>query len=151
MAQFLDRTQIKGLIPHRGDSLLLNSVTAWEAGVQLEGGYEIPLAHPMLAGHFPGQPIWPGVLSLEGLAQAAATLTSLSKNVTADEVLYLFVGTESVRFLAPVVPPCAVTYKVRQLFERRGLFKFEGEVLCGDEVAATATFLAKMIMKKDAT
>lgn len=142
-------SDIEALIPHRGDSLLLTEITGYTAEKTLTATYALKASHPMLKGHFPSNPIWPGVMSLEGLAQAAATLTSLSKNVSSENVLYLFVGTEEVRFLAPIIPPEVLTYEVTQLFERRGLFKFEGKVSVEGKEVMKATFLAKMIVKEE--
>jgi 3-hydroxyacyl-[acyl-carrier-protein] dehydratase len=72
----LDRAGIEALLPHRSPILLVDRVLALYGPprTELRASYRVPVDHPILAGHFPGRPVWPGVLTIEGLAQASNLL-----------------------------------------------------------------------------
>jgi 3-hydroxyacyl-[acyl-carrier-protein] dehydratase len=75
----IERAAVEELLPHRSPILLVDRVTAFYGPprTELQASYRVPADHPILAGHFPGRPIWPGALTIEGLAQTANLLGSL--------------------------------------------------------------------------
>jgi 3-hydroxyacyl-[acyl-carrier-protein] dehydratase len=97
-----DSDALRGLLPHRPPFLFVDGVDELEPGVSITGRYRVTGRESFLAGHFPGRPIFPGVLQLEALAQVGAIA------VLADEryagKLALFGGAEKVRFRRMVVP-----------------------------------------------
>ena len=147
--QTLNRAAIEGLIPHRAPFLLLDEIVRWEAERELEAVRTFEVGDPIFQGHFPGNPLVPGVLMVEALAQAAASLVSLSRGLTNDTATYLFSGIDEVRFKRVVRPDEQLRLMVRQEGLRLNLYKFSGEVWVQAELAVKAAFTAKLIEKKD--
>ena len=94
--------EIMDLLPHRYPFLLVDRVTSYELGQSICAYKNITFNEPCFTGHFPGQPIFPGVLILEALAQVAGVLGFKSMEKT--DKLYLFAGVDNARFKQPVVP-----------------------------------------------
>ena len=93
-------------------------------------------------GHFPGKPVFPGVLLLEAMAQAAGILGFVTMDETpADGSIYYFVGADNLRFKRPCVPGDQVMLHASIVSERRGIWKFEVESRVDDELAASGTIL----------
>ncbi len=113
----------KELIPHRGRFLLVDKILSIDA----DRAEAVHTFQPEdVEGHFPGQPVVPGVLLVEGLAQTLACLASMHEPEP-DGTPFL-TGVEKVRFRAPVLPPAQVTYKVRVTERRMSLTFAIGEV-----------------------
>lgn len=141
----LTRPEIEKLIPHRDPILLLDNVTAWEKDKWIEATYHAAEGSPHFTGHFPGNPILPGVLIIEAIAQSAAVLTSLSLDVTSEKVLYLFTGIKDVRLLAPVRPGDTLKFRAEKIRDKLGLYLFSGTAHVNDDLAVQATFTAKIV------
>ena len=135
--------EVTSLIPHRGRYLLVDRLLSLEgATIETEGHFEV--AH--VEGPFPGQPVVPGVLLLEGLAQTMLCL-HLSHPDTEPGTPYL-TGFEKVRFRAPVLPPATVTYKVTLAEMRFGMVRASGTVYCDGKRVCNAR-LSGVIMPQD--
>jgi 3-hydroxyacyl-[acyl-carrier-protein] dehydratase len=143
----LNRKQIEKLIPHRQHMLVLHRVTDYTLGQSLVAERDIKPDDLFVQGHFEGQPIFPGVMQLEALAQAAAVLTSLTKQLDHTRAGYLFAGLSDVQFKHPVVPGQTLQVCVELLREKLGIFKFQGTASVAGNVCVTATFTAKLIVK----
>lgn len=111
------------LIPHRGEWLLIDRLTSLD-GVTVTA--EATFSPEQVEGHFPGQPVVPGVLLLEALAQTMACL-HMTLDAPQDGTPFL-AGFEKVRFKAPVLPPATVSLKVRVTEQRFGLTSAVGTV-----------------------
>ncbi|RYE60579.1 MAG: 3-hydroxyacyl-ACP dehydratase FabZ [Hyphomicrobiales bacterium] len=151
MTKTLARPQIEALIPHRKPILLLDEVTDWESDAWLEARHYLDDANPHFNGHFPGNPLLPGVLIVESMAQAAAVLISLTRGLDSDSALYLFTGIEEARFKTQLLPNNMLTLRVEKQREKMDIFRFNGTAYVGEgesrQLAASATFTAKLIRK----
>lgn len=147
MSKTLARPQIEELIPHRKPILLLDEVTDWEADTFIETQHFFSLDNPHFTGHFPGNPLLPGVLIVEAMAQSAAVLVSLTKGLKSDRALYLFTGIESVRFKAQLTPGNTLTMRVEKGREKMNIFQFSGTAYVNGDLACTASFSAKLVLK----
>jgi len=134
----------KDLIPHRGRFLL---VDALESVTEERAVATYTFQPEEVEGHFPGQPVVPGVLLVEGMAQTLACLASLHEPEP-DGTPFL-TGVEKVRFRAPVLPPATVTYKVRVTERRLGLTFAIGEVYAGGKRVCSARLNGAVIPHQD--
>lgn len=96
-------------------------------------------------GHFPGNPVLPGVIQIETMAQAATLLTLLAKEKEVAGKRPAFIGVEQCRFKSPVAPPADLTVKVKMIWARRSIFKYSGEIWQGNQLVSTAEFSAAMV------
>jgi 3-hydroxyacyl-[acyl-carrier-protein] dehydratase len=126
-------------IPHRHPFLFASSVNLLEEG-GAEGFYEFTNSHPVLRGHFPGNPIVPGVLLVDGMAQVAGCFLSMSKGPI--KSCYLS-KVESAEFFKVLHPGEPIRYEVSLLKERSGFYWFKGKVeLASEALVAEATIKA---------
>lgn len=140
--QQLDIQEILELLPHRYPFLLIDRVTDYELGKSIKAYKNISFNEPCFTGHFPGKPIFPGVLIMEAMAQAAGILGF--KTMGNNDQLYLYAGIDNARFKRPVVPGDKLEFDVELIKERRGIWKFKGiGTVDGDEVCS-AEFLCAM-------
>lgn len=145
MANELKRIEIEEimeLLPHRYPFLLIDRVTDYELGVSIKAYKNISFNEPCFTGHFPGKPIFPGVMILEAMAQAAGILGFKTAGNT-DE-LYLYAGIDKARFKRPVVPGDRLEFDVVLIKEKRGIWKFSGVASVDGEEACSAEFMCAM-------
>lgn len=99
-------------------------------------------------GHFPGNPVMPGVIQIESMAQAATLLTMIAMEDKTVGKRPAFMGVENCRFRKAVIPPTDIILKVRLTdlrMARRGIFKYAGQVFIGEELVTEAEFSAAMV------
>jgi 3-hydroxyacyl-[acyl-carrier-protein] dehydratase len=135
----LSTQEIMAIIPHRYPLLLIDRVLELEPGVRALAEKLVTANEPQFTGHFPGNPIMPGVLIVEALAQAGA-VAALSVPENAGK-LVLFAGIDGVRFKRVVRPGDALRLEVRLDRMRRGIGKGHGRATVGDELACEAELL----------
>jgi len=132
--------EIMELLPHRYPFLLVDRVLDFEAGKSLHAVKNVSVNEPQFTGHFPKQPIFPGVLILEALAQASGLLGYKSSGGPSDNELYYFAGIDKARFRKPVVPGDVLHLHIELIKERRGIGRFvaiakvDGDVVCEAEI-----------------
>lgn len=148
MAQPLALEKVKELIPHREPMLLITEVTDWEPNKWLEARCHLPENSPLFAGHFPGNPVLPGMLNYEAIAQAAALLVSLSRGLNAENATYLFGGLENGKFFSLVKPGETLRVRAEYVRDRLNVFRFHGKSWVAEKPVAEATFTAKLIVKQ---
>jgi 3-hydroxyacyl-[acyl-carrier-protein] dehydratase len=138
----MDIDEIRTYLPHRYPFLLVDRVVELVPGESIVAYKNLSINEAFFDGHFPGKPIFPGVLLLEAMAQAAGILGFKSKNKTpADGSIYYFAAADELRFRRPCVPGDRVTLRATLLSERRGIAKFAVSADVDGELAASATIL----------
>jgi 3-hydroxyacyl-[acyl-carrier-protein] dehydratase len=135
---------VMSVLPHRYPLLLVDRVLELEAGRRLVAIKNVTINEPYLVGHFPGHPVVPGVLLVEGLAQAAGVLV-LHDRPDRDSKLVLFTSIENARFRRPVVPGDQMRYEVEVLRLRSNYSKLQGRVTVDGQLAAEAVIASAMI------
>ncbi|MEO1040349.1 MAG: 3-hydroxyacyl-ACP dehydratase FabZ [Pseudomonadota bacterium] len=131
-------------LPHRFPFLLIDRAEAYVEGQSITGIKCVSAGEPYFQGHFPDNPVMPGVLVIEALAQTGAILMSKTLNADITRTTIFFMGVDRARFRRPVRPGDVLEMPVQVVTARRGVFKFRGEarvngVRCADaEFAATS-------------
>lgn len=119
---------------------MIDRVLDFTPGESLTAIKNVTVNEPIFTGHFPGMPIFPGVLILEAMAQATGILGFKTVSERKENELYLFAGIDEARFKKPVVPGDQLVLEVKFLKERRNMWKFyaeakvEGQVVCSAEL-----------------
>ncbi|EAQ31181.1 MULTISPECIES: 3-hydroxyacyl-ACP dehydratase FabZ [Idiomarina] len=130
------------LLPHRYPFLLIDRVISCDCEKEIHAIKNVSFNEPMFNGHFPGNPIFPGVLLLEGLAQAAGLLGfRITEQKSTANDLYLFAGIDNARFKRQVIPGDTIHFHVTFEKERRGIWKFSGRAEVEGELAACADII----------
>lgn len=139
MSGDFDIQEIQRLLPHRYPFLLVDRILELERGASIRVVKNITADEPCFQGHFPGIPIFPGVLILEVMAQASGLLVFKSpEHCPKDDNLYMLVGIDKARFKKPVVPGDRLTVDVELLRMRRNCASFDATARVDDEVVASA-------------
>lgn len=137
---------VMGVLPHRFPFLLVDRVLELEKGVKIIAIKNVTINEQFFQGHFPGNPVMPGVLLVEGLAQAGGVLAM--KSAEKEGMNTYFMSIDKVKFRKPVVPGDQVRYEVEVIQKRSSAWKFSGKAYVGDSVATEAEFMA-MITDKE--
>lgn len=143
-----DINQIQQMLPHRYPFLLVDRITNIKKGEYVEGYLNISITNSVFNGHFPGHPIYPGVLIIEGMAQTGAILpfTIEDKKKLKDKVVY-FMSIDKAKFRKPVLPGDKLVYKISTIKHRGKIWHLRGESYVDDELVSEAELKA-MIMDK---
>lgn len=141
----IDINKIRGVLPHRYPFLLIDRVVYIEPGSKAKGYKNITANEPFFQGHFPGNPIMPGVLILECMAQLGCIAMLMKEEYK--NMIGLFAGIDSVRFKRPVIPGDRLDLSVELLKLKGQIGKFKGEAKVGDALAAEAEVLFALAPK----
>jgi len=143
-----DINQIQEMLPHRYPFLLVDRITNVKEGEEVEGYLNISITNAVFQGHFPGHPIYPGVLIIEGMAQTGAILpfTVMNKEELQDKVVY-FMSIDKAKFRKPVKPGDRLVYRVKTIKHRGKIWQLDAKAYVDDELVAEAELKA-MIMDK---
>ncbi|WP_306016253.1 3-hydroxyacyl-ACP dehydratase FabZ [Oceanicaulis sp. MMSF_3324] len=129
-------------LPHRYPFLLVDRAESYVPGESIVGFKCVSAAEPHFQGHFPENPVMPGVLIIEALAQTGAILMSKTLDADISNTLIYFMGVEMAKFRRPVRPGDVLEMPVEVTANRRGVFKFKGEARVNGVRCADATFSA---------
>lgn len=143
----LDIQEIMSMLPHRYPFLLVDRVLELEAGVRIKAYKNVTFNENFFQGHFPGQPIMPGVLIMEALAQAGGLFVVKTLGITAENKLFLFTGIESAKFRRPVVPGDQLMLEAEVLRRKMNIWKMQGRATVDGELVAEGVFSAAVVDK----
>ncbi|MEZ5846310.1 MAG: 3-hydroxyacyl-ACP dehydratase FabZ [Geminicoccaceae bacterium] len=141
----VEAQDITRMIPHRYPFLLVDRVTgiaAFERAVGIKG---VTLNEPFFQGHFPGDPIMPGVLIIEAMAQTAAVLTVASRARAGEGDSVYFMAIDDARFRQPVRPGVLLELEVVKERQKLGIWRFSGKARIGGTLVAETKFTAKVL------
>lgn len=138
----LDIERIMELLPHRYPFLLVDRIVEVNGDESAVGIKNVTVNEPFFIGHFPGNPVMPGVLMVEAMAQTAGAIC-MNATATHTDLVY-FMSIESAKFRRPVVPGDQLRIHVQKLKQRRNIWKFACEAKVGDHVVSEATITAMM-------
>ncbi|MEZ5333492.1 MAG: 3-hydroxyacyl-ACP dehydratase FabZ [Thermoanaerobaculia bacterium] len=136
--------QILDILPHRYPFLLVDRVVEMQAGRRIVAVKGVTVNEPFFQGHFPGRPVMPGVLVVEGMAQAAGVLLLHDRAERHDKLL-LFTGIEKARFRRPVLPGDRLRYEIEVLRLRERYSRLEGKAWVDGDLAAEAVLSSAMV------
>lgn len=144
----LDSIAIAKILPHRYPFLLVDKVIEFEKGKRIVGIKNVTMNEPQFQGHFPGQPVMPGVLMIEALAQASGILM-MRDRPDMENKLTIFMSIDNCKFRNMAVPGDVLRLEVDVLREGKMFSKFQGKVVKSDgSVCAEAELMAGLLDKK---
>jgi 3-hydroxyacyl-[acyl-carrier-protein] dehydratase len=134
--------EIMGLLPHGYPFLLVDRVVELEIGKRIVGIKNVTINEPFFQGHFPGQPIMPGVLIVEAMAQTAGVLAFKSMPEEFKKKVVYFMAIDKVRFRRPVQPGDQIRMEMVVSKRRKSIWGFTGKAYVEDQLAAEAELMA---------
>ena len=145
----LDKKEILNLLPHREPMLLIESLNNIKKLFSATAVVDVRKDSFFVQGHFPGQPVMPGVLIVEAFGQAAAALTAhgLDKEVYDNKLVFLM-GIEKARFRSPVIPDCKLELNIEAIRSHGRVWKYKGEAFVEGKKMADAQWSATIVDKK---
>jgi 3-hydroxyacyl-[acyl-carrier-protein] dehydratase len=143
----MDILEIQKLLPHRYPFLLVDRVTEVVPEVKLTAWKNVTINEPFFNGHFPGQPVMPGVLILEALAQASAILAYKSEGFDPEQKLSFLMAIDGAKFRKPVVPGDRLQLSVEVIKHKGAIWKQRGTAYVDGQKVAEAEFLATVVDK----
>ena len=149
MNESLDKKQIISLLPHREPMLLIDELYNIVKLTSATAVVNVKTDSFFVQGHFPNNPVMPGVLIVEAFGQAAAALTAhgLDKE-TYDNKLVFLMGIEKARFRNPVIPNCRLELFIQAIRTHGRVWKYKGEAFVGEKKMADAQWSATIVDKK---
>ena len=142
-----DIQRIMALLPHRYPFLMVDRIIAMDGDRSCIGIKNVSANEPQFAGHFPSQPIMPGVLLIEGMAQTAGALCVAARGTGVSPRLVYFLTIDKAKFRKPVVPGDVIEYHMAKLRSRGNMWWFRGEARVAGTVVAEAEVSAMLLDK----
>ncbi len=141
----IDIKEIQNILPHRYPFLLVDRIVEIDPGKRAVGIKNVTVNEPFFVGHFPGNPIMPGVLIVEAMAQVAGIL-AFKSGIQGDTVYFMSI--EKAKFRKPVIPGDQLKLDITTLHSRGNVWRFSGNAIVDEKVAAEAEFTA-MVIKRE--
>ena len=143
--------EIQNILPHRYPFLLVDRITELKEGEYIEGYKNVSISEPVFQGHFPDHPIYPGVMIIEGMAQAGGVLAFKSMdNATQEEIenkVVYFMSIDKAKFRAPVTPGDQLVYKIDVIKNKGAVWQLDAKAYVDDKVVAQAELKAMIVDK----
>tara|TARA_Y100000992_G_C21126055_1_gene424315 strand:- start:106 stop:552 length:447 start_codon:yes stop_codon:yes gene_type:complete len=145
----LDKNQIKKLLPHRDPMLLIDELYNIKKLTSATGVVTVKKDSFFVQGHFPGQPVMPGVLIVEAFGQTAAALTAhgIDKETYENKLVFLM-SVEKARFRSPVIPNCKLELKIEAIRSHGRVWKYKGDAYVDGKKMADAQWSATIVDRK---
>ncbi len=147
----LDVVQIQEILPHRYPFLLVDRVVGMEVGKSIVAYKNVSISEPVFEGHFPGHPIYPGVMIIEGMAQAGGILafqsSSEAEQEAAKEKVVYFMSIDKAKFRHPVRPGDRLEYRLEVLKHRGDIWVLQGRAYVDDNLVTEAELKAMIVDK----
>jgi 3-hydroxyacyl-[acyl-carrier-protein] dehydratase len=137
---------ISALLPHRYPFLLVDRILSLEPDVRVRGLKNVTINEPFFQGHFPGEPIMPGVLILEAMAQTGIIFAKCTDPEGLEGRLLVFAGVEKAKFRRPVIPGDQLIMDLTLIKRKLNLWKMDCKAFVDDELAAEALLTAAVQM-----
>ncbi|MCZ6604744.1 MAG: 3-hydroxyacyl-ACP dehydratase FabZ [Alphaproteobacteria bacterium] len=141
----IDILRIMEMIPHRHPFLMIDKVEDVRLHESAVGTKNVSYNEHFFQGHFPVQPVMPGVLIVESMAQTAAVLVVASLGKEAEGKPVFFMSIDNARFRRPVVPGDVLRLNCKIIRHRGNVWKFEGRAMVDDKLVAEAGFSAMIV------
>ncbi|WAC48984.1 3-hydroxyacyl-ACP dehydratase FabZ [Asticcacaulis sp. ZE23SCel15] len=141
----IDYAEILRRIPHRYPFLLIDRGENWVKNKTMTGIKNVTFNEPFFPGHFPENPVMPGVLIIEAIGQTGAVLMSKSLDADVEGKTIFFMSVDGARFRSPVRPGDTLHMKVEVLRHRGDVFKFKGEAYVNGKVVCECEFAAMVV------
>jgi len=141
----LNYEDIIKILPHRYPFLLVDRITELEPGKRVVGVKNVSINEPFFQGHFPGNPIMPGVLIIEAMAQVGGVLARLSVPGAMEEEngdTVFFMSMDKVKFRKPVIPGDQIIFELKPLRTGSRVWKMAGKAFVNDDLVAEAELMA---------
>ena len=143
--------QIQDILPHRYPFLLVDRIIELEPSKMITGYKNVSISEPVFQGHFPNHPIYPGVMIIEGMAQAGGVLAfqsaSKEEQDAAKEKVVYFMSIDKCKFRNPVVPGDQLVYKLTVIKNRGAVWHLDGKAYVDDKLVAEAELKAMIVDK----
>ena len=143
--------EIQKILPHRFPFLLVDRIIDLKPKEYIEGYKNVSISEPVFQGHFPDHPIYPGVMIIEGMAQAGGVLAFKSMdNATQEEIenkVVYFMSIDKAKFRAPVTPGDKLVYKINVIRNKGAIWQLEAKAYVDDKVVAQAELKAMIVDK----
>ena len=146
----INKKEIESLIPHRDPFLLIDKLINIEPMVSATGIMNITKDKFFFNGHFPEQPVMPGVLVVEAFGQSAAALTaySLDPSIVKNKLVYLMT-IQNARFRNPIFPGCELKLNITALKSKGRVWKYKGVAVIENKIMADSEWMATIVDRKD--
>ena len=143
--------EIQEILPHRYPFLLVDRIIELTPGKHIEALKNVSISEPVFQGHFPDHPIYPGVMIIEGMAQAGGVLAfksmvGVSKEEIQKKVVY-FMSIDKAKFRAPVTPGDQLVYKINVIKNKGAIWQLDAKAYVDDKVVAQAELKAMIVDK----
>ena len=149
MQDKLNKEEIKKLLPHREPMLLIDELVNIKKLQSATAIVNVKKDSFFVQGHFPGEPVMPGVLIVEAFGQAAAALTAAGIDKSTYENKLVFLMTiDKARFRNPVIPDCKLELNIRAVRSHGRVWKYQGEAVVGGKKMADAQWAATIVDRK---
>ncbi len=148
----MDVVGIQNILPHRYPFLLIDRVESIDIDKEIIAYKNVSISEPVFQGHFPGHPIYPGVMILEGMAQAGGILAfekmkAAEPDLDVNDKVVYFMSIDKAKFRAPVKPGDKLVYDLQILKNKANVWVFEGKAYVDDKMVSEAELKAMIVDK----